>query len=420
LSGSAAPISAAAPTAAAPGVLVPAHLFGDVAIFLGVASSCVVMFEPAPYDALLGVTALGAFLFGLRIPRALAPLFVLMILFQAGGILAVVNPIVEVERTRMFVITSLFLAFTCLYFACTVADRPERMRIILKAYLAAAVVAALLGVFGYFSGSETFTRYGRAKGAFKDPNVYGPFLSLPSLILARVLLTRSLLRALPVLPIFFVLLIGVFLSFSRAAWFLFAFGVAGLWLVLFLDARGAAERFRLAVIAVVGLMLVLVLLAVVISIPEISAMFEERAKLVQSYDGARLGRLARYSIGFEWVTRMPFGQGPLEFGVVFGEDPHNVYLKAFLGYGWLGGLAFLGLVFGTLARLAPLMFGDRPWKAEAQVIFVSLLGHAIISWVIDADHWRHYYLLWGLAWGIVALDARRRRAGRLQFEENQG
>ena len=76
-----------------PGLVVPGHVFADVALFLGLVSGCVVMFEPAPYDAVLGLTALLAFLMGMRLPRAIAPLVVLMLLFQIGGLLALTVPI---------------------------------------------------------------------------------------------------------------------------------------------------------------------------------------------------------------------------------------------------------------------------------------------------------------------------------------
>lgn len=392
---------------------VPAHLFGDAVLFVGVASSCVVMFEPAPYDALLSFLALGAFFCGLKIPRALAPLFVLMLLFQAGGVLIFVNPLVLEMQTRWFVLTSLFLAFTCLFFACTVTERPERMRIIIVAYMIAAVVAALLGSYGYLTDNETLTRVGRAKGAFKDPNVFGPFLVLPLLVIARTLITGTWKHIVVLLPVLLILLAGVFFSFSRAAWFVAAFGLVVIWLLVFLNTRDVFRRIRLIIIAVIGVAVIALALAVILSVPEVASMFADRAKLVQSYDGARLGRLARHAIGFEWVTRMPLGQGPLEFGVIFGEDPHNVYLKAFLGYGWLGGLAYVGLLATTLAKLAPLGFRDRPWRAEAQIVFATLLGHTVIGWVIDSDHWRHWYLLIGLAWAMIALEARwRRQHGR--------
>ena len=39
--------------------------------------------------------------------------------------------------------------------------------------------------------------------------------------------------------------------------------------------------------------------------------FEQRAKVVQDYDGAQLGRFARHAIGFNWALENPLGIGPL-------------------------------------------------------------------------------------------------------------
>jgi hypothetical protein len=84
----------------------------------------------------------------------------------------------------------------------------------------------MLGVLGYFGalpGGEIFTKFGRAAGAFQDPNVFGPFLTLPGIYLLHRTLTGSVAR----MPLFaFTLLIivaGIFLSFSRGAWGLFFF-----------------------------------------------------------------------------------------------------------------------------------------------------------------------------------------------------
>ncbi len=386
--------------------LSPARLV-DVILFLGVFSGSIVMFEPAPYDLVLVVLGVAAFACGLAIPRAIGPLVVLIMLWQIGGILNLTVPMVEAERSRTFVAVSIFLAFTCLYFAAAIADAPHRLKLIVQACTGAALIAALLGLAGYFFDIEALTRYGRAKGAFKDPNVFGPFMVLPLAVLVREFMVRPVAavwwKAVPIV----ILLAGILFSFSRSAWFLALFVPLVLGFVVFLNARGSG-RLRLIGIAAAGVVLLVLILAVALSIPEVRELLEQRARLTQDYDTGRLGRLARHWIGFEWVTRMPLGLGPLDFATYFVEDPHNVYLKAFLGYGWLGGLAYLALSAWTLAKLFPLMFLHRPWQPYAQCVFAALAGHVVIGWVIDSDHWRHFFLLWGLAWGMVALEARHR------------
>lgn len=381
---------------------------GDVILFLGVMSGSVVMFEPAPYEVLIGVTGICAFALGLSLPRAIAPLFVLISLFNIGGLINLTVPMIEADKARTFVAVSFFLAFTSLFFAATIADAPHRLNLFVRASITAALIAAALGIVGYFFDIDALTRYDRAKGAFKDPNVFGPFLILPLLLLARDLLTRPLLRVWATMIPVLLLLAAIFFSYSRAAWFLAAFGLMALGIVVFLNERRPSQRIRLILIAATGLATIVVLIAFAASIPHISEMLEQRAKLVQDYDGARLGRLARHWIGFLWATELPLGLGPLDFARYFPEDPHNVYLKALLGYGWLGGVAYLTLVLWTLKSLFPLMFKSRPWQPVAQCVWIALFGHMIIGWIIDSDHWRHFFLLWGLAWGMIALEARHR------------
>ena len=57
-----------------------------------------------------------------------------------------------------------------------------RARLIVRAYLFAAVSSALLGLLalsGGDPGRRLLTEGGRARALFQDPNVFGPFLSRP-------------------------------------------------------------------------------------------------------------------------------------------------------------------------------------------------------------------------------------------------
>src|SRR5581483_12094025 len=83
---------------------------------------------------------------------------------------------------------SLYLYVATFILAAFVAKRPEaHTRLILDAYLWAPTLAALAGIVGYFDlfpgAHELLTRYDRATGLFKDPNVFGPFL-VPALVYA--------------------------------------------------------------------------------------------------------------------------------------------------------------------------------------------------------------------------------------------
>jgi hypothetical protein len=87
---------------------------------------------------------------------------------------------------------------------------------------------------------------------------------------------------------------------------------------------------------------------------------------------------------------------------------HNVYLSMFLNAGWLGGGLFLYLCFGTLA--AGLRYGLRqtPYQGLFLVTYASFVGVIVEGVVIDSDHWRHFYILIGLLWGMMANMSERR------------
>src|SRR4029077_10486863 len=86
-----------------------------------------------------------------------------------------------------------------------IAKRPgAHASLVLNAYLCAAMVAALAGSIGYFhlipGAREVMTRYGRATGLFKDPNVFGPFLVPALLYVMSRLVEGSIRRAVLWLP----------------------------------------------------------------------------------------------------------------------------------------------------------------------------------------------------------------------------
>lgn len=392
----------------------PLSLIADAWLWVAIFSGCFVTFEPALYDMMLiPMVALG-FAMGLRIPREQGPLVTLLLIFNLGGLLAMTQVEHYWDKAPTFVAISFFLAAKCIYLAATMADNPARMRLVMSAYIASAMVAALLGLAGYILKSDVLTLYGRAKGLFKDPNVYGPFLMLPALWVAREILVKGLSAGLVKIVALGVLFIGVFFSFSRAAWALYGFSLMFMGLLVFVNERDPRQRMRLIVMFVGAVALLVAILAIILSIDEIRDLFFVRAKLVQDYDGARLGRFARHGIAFGAAMGLPLGIGPYEFMEFFQfpEDPHNVYLKALMVYGWIGALGYYVLVVWTLAKSFPIMFKSRPWSGLMQCVFIVLMGHNLISWIIDSDHWRHFYILWAFAWAIIALDAREDRRRR--------
>lgn len=396
---------ASAPAKVRAGLRVDGRIVGTVALWAVVFLGGFVLREPAPYELAMVVVLSGWLLSAPRLSPALAPLLLVVVLFICGGLLATLMSD-DFGEAIMYIAVTGFLALTSVFFAAVIAADPSRLKTVANAYLASALIVALLGIGGYFGAlpGSLFTLYGRAKGTFQDPNVFGPFLVLPWTVMLHAVLTRPLSRA--VLPIvaLAVLSFAILLSFSRAAWGLAAFSGLGVYLLIFIVTRDARARARLLGFGLAGVIALVAMIVIALSVDSISGMLLQRAKLVQDYDTARLGRFARYTLGFQMVLDNPFGLGPLQFRNFFPEDEHNTYLKAFTTYGWLGGVAYLALVGFTAMRLFPLAFQPRPWQWAVQCVFVVLLGHMLMSAVIDTDRWRHLYLLYGLAWGLIACE----------------
>jgi hypothetical protein len=101
--------------------------------------------------------------------------------------------------------------------------------------------------------------------------------------------------------------------------------------------------------------------------------------------------------------------GPLEFARVHGLQQHNVYLQAFLVYGWAGAMTYFLLLLSTLwvgfrSALVP-----TPWQPYVIAAFAAFVGEVAEGFVIDTDHWRHFFLLLGMIWGLAAATFRPSR-----------
>ncbi|MEM8650282.1 MAG: O-antigen ligase family protein [Pseudomonadota bacterium] len=387
------------------------NFFIGLAVFLG----GFVLFEPAPYELLMaGMMGMG-FLAGMRIPLAIFPLLIPVATFSIGGLISAFM-IDDYQRGVIYVAVTLFLGLTSVFFAVMIANDMRRLRLIFRLYVIAAAVTSLLGIFGYFGapGMEIFTRYNRAQGAFADPNVFAPFLIPPILYLMYGVMNRSITKMPIRLGFLIILLAGDFLAFSRAAWGLTVLTGGLFYILLLINEPKAQARAKYILLGVLGLAGLIVGLLGALQVDAVSSIFSERAQVVQSYDGARLGRFARHLIGFELAASNPLGIGNLEFGQIYGEDEHNVYLRSLLSYGWLGFVSWLVMVLWPIIVGFKMLFLQRPWLVYFQIAYVVFFGHLLVGWVIDIDHWRHVYLLLGILWGCIMLEQKHRKGGELR------
>jgi O-Antigen ligase len=381
----------------------------NAAVWLLFASSFLVFIEPAPYEIFFALVTILFVITGLKISAFLLPLILLLAFYNIGGGFSLLNT-VERAQAVWFVIISLYMAVMGIVIACIFSeDAEKRLQIMKRGYLFAAVLASIAGIMGYFDIAGTFdyfTRYGRAMGTFKDPNVFGTFLVLPIVYTAQAIIlgtTRSVFLSTLALMI---MIAGVFFSFSRGAW---GVAVGALLMCIFLSfitAPDRAMRIRVIIIALCGLALFIIILAIALQFDNIRSTFEVRASLNQSYDAGETGRFGNQARSIPLLLDLPNGFGPYGFRDRFPEDPHNTFVNAFAAYGWLGGISYITLIAMTCLIGWTLVFKKTPWQRDSIAIWSSLFLLILQGMQIDTDHWRHFYILVGLTWGLMLASLR--------------
>src|SRR5208282_1394231 len=158
----------------------------NIVLFVTVLASSLAFIEPSPHDGLM--IALLFICVGARVPfdRKLAPLVLLLTIWLVGGCLSLIQ-VGDQQQTIQYVATSFYLALAEIMFACLFCDGDlVRLTILRRGYILAALIATAAGYVGFFHllpGSDIFLAYDRVSATFKDPNVYGPFLIFPLLLL---------------------------------------------------------------------------------------------------------------------------------------------------------------------------------------------------------------------------------------------
>jgi hypothetical protein len=367
----------------------------------------IVSTEPAPYDLLiLGALALFPLLGMVKVSAGTALYFSLWMTNIAAGFLAATLAD-NIGESASHIGITLHLAVSSVLVMAFVSARPEANgRLIMSAYMAAAAVACLAGLLGYFglvSGAfDIFTEYGRLRGTFKDPNVLGAFL-VPALLYAfNRVLHRGALRGALMLASLPLLFGGLLLTFSRGAWINLAVSLAVYAFLIFGTAATNRQRVKLFLTALVACVLGLGILAAAKSVPQVAELMGERASFEQSYDQGPEGRFGGQEKAVGVILSNPLGIGAAAFaGRYHHEDVHEVYLSMFLSGGWIGGISYLGLVLLTVWLGLRHVLSSQGGDGTSAVLCAAFIGMALEGLVIDTDHWRHFFLLMGAIWGTA-------------------
>jgi len=380
----------------------------DWAVAFWIFSGSIVITEPSPYElTFLFVLAISLFAASFAFHRSTLGLLVIWAAFIPFAIIAGFQPtFTEIPNALLFQVVTIFLFFTSFWVANYVAQAPQaRMRLVIGAYVLAGTISAAMGALGYLGlvpGHDLLTLYGRAKALFNDPNVFGPFLILPAMYALQRVLLGSPRRAVIAAGVVMVIAVGVFASFSRAAWaHLIASGL-GVYLLCFFGVANAREKVRMLITALLGVLMIAVAIGGLLSIPKVQDLFAVRAQ-AQSYDEGDSGRFGRQGYAFELALQNPFGIGPYEFrNLRVKEEPHDSYVNVFHVYGWGGGLMFVLFIGTTIWRGLRFVFRASPNRLLLIPLVSVFIPLAVEAAIIDLDHWRHFYLVGGLIWGVTA------------------
>jgi O-antigen ligase len=378
----------------------------DAAVALGILLLPVVRAEPAPVDAVLAIViAVSAVTNRLELRRVPLSMLALCSLFIALNLLASMEALASNIAARFLAVTIYCIAIG--FWICGYVDSEKRARLVIKAYIASAVlisVASSLALFVSFPSSDLLLTEDleRARGLFKDPNVYGPYLIPAALIFAQESLRPRLLKLNRPTQVFcFVALAaGILFSYSRGAWLNLVIGVLVMTLVIALRRGGSRRAFMMLVVILLGMVGVFWAVSSTGSL----AFLEERARF-QSYDNDRFGAQA---LGLRLAEENPIGIGPGQFELVAPLSAHSTYVRALAEEGVVGAMALLGVMLGTLllaTRNAAL--GRDTFGIGSGPLLAAWCGMLVNSFVIDTLHWRHLWLLAGLIWAGTAAEGVR-------------
>jgi O-antigen ligase len=353
------------------------------------------MIEPSPYDVLLVLLLLTGCLFSAyRYDSSVLLPVLFLLLFLLSNVLSAFFAKDFYGAIFYFAITVYLAVSWAGIIGLSFRYPGGILNAVFKGYVVAALIAVLVGLFAYFvkmPATEAFLQFGRVKSLFKDPNVFGPFI-VPAAVYSLYLAEKSSLFRSKLIHFFLFLLfmVGVLLSFSRAAW-------ANSLLTLgcfYLLHNGVPFRNRMATM-MACVTAGSVLLIYLSGTPMIENLLEQRLGM-QHYDEDRFAtQRAAFEAGF--ANLIGFGPGQSEEN--FEISTHSLYARLFTENGILGILSFGAFFLITVCRAFKQAI--HPFAMDGGlylVVFSSLVGLAFNSVFIDTLHWRHFWLLLALAW----------------------
>lgn len=356
-----------------------------------------VIIEPTPFDLLFCCLLVVSFL-TLTYKLPLYPL-IFSLIFLIGNVISLFN-VIDIKRAIKYFAISLYLILLFFFFVVLVNNFRERIiKIIFSGYCISAVLSAVLGVIGFlriFPG-EIFLKYDRAVALFKDPNVFGPFLVPIALYsIHKIENVKNIYKKLFWIIIFHVIVGGILLSFSRAAWLnlfisLFIYFMVRLFILTKKDIY-----IRKKILTVIFMLTVLtsIMLSCLFYIQSFENIFNSRLGF-QSYDK---DRFSTQMLALNIFLKNVFGISPGHSEIVLQHATHNTFLRVLVENGIIGFIGYILLLLFTIKKGVNLLFTEHHFSQIYLIIISSLVGIIINSFFIDTLHWRHFWVLLAIPW----------------------
>jgi hypothetical protein len=364
-------------------------------MFLWGLSSCVVMFEPAPFEA-LGLAVLFAALLrprhadfnNWRTQWMQISAWAFTAVFMATHLVALLVAGETLNGLVYALVTFALMVFGLHLGGLIHSDRPS-FNAFVAGYVIAALFSAALAIvslhpFIQLNFGEVLTMEGRPKALFKDPNVLGPYL-VPAVAITWLAWHRS--RSGWMAAAHVLLLGGTVATGSRGAWLNVLIVLLLLSLTYPVTALRYALRGALLLMALAGTILAA---GLVEEVGIVADLYETRLAK-QDYDSERLQATANaIRAGFDHPT----GVGPAEIRSHAGNEPHNTLVKVMAETGLASLVAMLAFfAAAVVAYFLRCQCHDWPDRALGGLCFALFCGQFVNTLFVDALHWRHYWII---------------------------
>lgn len=375
----------------------------DLVFMIGLAVFC--FSRPVKTAFLSGTAIVGVFLY-------LAFSVLSLVFVQFVPVLAVRAVAIEFYMIALFVMTA--------YYMKTRGD--QAFATVLTALTIGAVLAsfvAIVALLDLIPNSDILFRgegvRNRVKATFKDPNVFGPFI-VPSLLFVVWVIAESARYRVLALGALGLLIISLISTFSRGAWVHTLISLSTFSLALLIYRPTARPTFTGIVCFGIAVCAVILLFFDQITARLSDSFLAQRLSL-QNYDESRFGYVADAA---QQIWDHPLGIGPYQARFVYGYLPHNTFV-AFAMHNGIFACIGLILIYGSaVARCAVKVFNKRPGWTKYALILSVLLGLIVLMQVVGAIHWRHMYLVCGMAFGTYTTDRLLVSGGRWKQPDRGG